>query len=137
MTNDPICITDADKDRLLEVIVEAENDKYHGSIYTRQLREEVQRAQVMDKESIPADVITMHSTATLLDQTTGERMKLTLVYPEEADMDAGKISVLAPIGVAMLGYRMGDVFEWETPGGKRTIMVEKVLYQPEAAGDTE
>jgi regulator of nucleoside diphosphate kinase len=57
------------------------------------------------------------------------------VFPEEADIPQGKISILAPLGTAMLGYRVGDTFEWDTPGGKRSIRVMKILYQPEASGD--
>jgi regulator of nucleoside diphosphate kinase len=133
--SEPIYVTRADKDRLLEVIFEAESGEYRNSEYTRRLRGELQRAHVVEPEQVPPDVITMNSRAALLDQETDEREEWTLVYPEDADVKAGKISVLAPVGAAMLGYRVGDVFEWETPGGKRVLKVEAILYQPEAAGD--
>lgn len=133
--SEPIYVTRADKDRLLEVIFEAESGEYRNSEYTRRLRGELQRAHVVEPEQVPPDVITMNSRAALLDQETDEREEWTLVYPEDADVGAGKISVLAPVGAAMLGYRVGDVFEWETPGGKRVLKVEAILYQPEAAGD--
>jgi len=80
-------------------------------------------------------VITMNSQALLLDVEENEEMLYTLVFPEDADPVEGKISVLAPIGTAMLGYREGDEFEWETPGGRRKIRVQKIVFQPEASGD--
>jgi regulator of nucleoside diphosphate kinase len=61
-------------------------------------------------------------------------MVLTIVFPAEADADRGSISVLAPIGTALLGYRAGDTVEWTTPGGPRTFVIEEVIYQPEASG---
>jgi regulator of nucleoside diphosphate kinase len=70
-----------------------------------------------------------------VDDEFDEEMTYTLVFPEDADVSQGKISVLAPIGTAMLGYRVGDTFEWDTPGGKRSIQVKRVIYQPEASGD--
>ena len=63
------------------------------------------------------------------------RMEVTLVFPADADIDAGKLSVLSPVGTALLGYAEGDTVEWEVPAGKRRIRIEKILYQPEAAGD--
>jgi regulator of nucleoside diphosphate kinase len=93
------------------------------------------KAHVVDSHEIPPDVITLNSTARLLDIDSGEAMDYTLVFPEDADVSKGKISVLAPIGTGMLGFRVGDVFEWDTPGGKRKMRVEKVIFQPEASGD--
>jgi regulator of nucleoside diphosphate kinase len=75
----------------------------------------------------------MNSRAELLDLHTGERMEFTLVYPVDADIEAGKISVLAPLGTAMLGYRVGDEFEWIVPYGLRHLKVLAVHFQPEAA----
>ena len=66
---------------------------------------------------------------------TQQEETYTLVFPENADIGQGRISVLAPIGTAMLGYEIGDVFEWEVPAGKRRLKVEQITYQPEAAGD--
>jgi regulator of nucleoside diphosphate kinase len=77
----------------------------------------------------------MNSTVRLIDLETGEPETYTLVYPENAEPAAGKISILAPVGTAMLGYAVGDVFEWEVPAGMRRLKVDAILYQPEAAGD--
>ena len=73
------------------------------------------QAELLAPDEIPADVITMNSRAELLDLDSNERMEFTLVLPSDADINAGKISVLAPLGTAMLGYRVGDEFEWPVP----------------------
>ena len=70
-----------------------------------------------------------------MDQDTHEEMVYTLVFPQAADVTQSKISVLAPIGTAMLGYRSGDTFMWQVPDGVRRLQVKQVLYQPEASGD--
>ena len=75
----------------------------------------------------------MNSRAELLDLETGERMEFTLVFPDEADLDEGKISVLAPVGTGMLGYRVGDSLERRTPYGLRRLKVVDVTFQPEAS----
>lgn len=98
------------------------------------LEAEMNRSTTITKQNVPRDVITMHSTARLVDLDTGEEFIYTLVFPNEADIEHDKISVLAPIGTAMLGYRTGAVFEWPVPDGIRRMQVKDVLYQPEAAG---
>jgi regulator of nucleoside diphosphate kinase len=96
---------------------------------------ELQRAVVVPASEIPPDVITMNSRARLLDLDQLTTLELTVVYPEDADFAEGRISVVAPIGAAMLGYRVGDEIEWVVPSGPRRLRVEAILYQPEAAGD--
>jgi regulator of nucleoside diphosphate kinase len=135
MTERTIQITELDQKHLIELIVNAQAGEYRGSVYLEQLRGELERAQIVVPQDIPGDVITMNSTVALTDLDTGEEETYTLVYPENADTSQGRISILAPIGTAMLGYRVGDVFEWEVPAGKRRLKVEKILYQPEASGD--
>ena len=135
MNERTIQITELDRKRLIDLIVNAQSGEYRQSVYLENLRGELERAEVVAHEKIAADVITMNSTVTLVDQDTGEEETYTLVYPENADSAQGKISILAPIGTAMLGYRAGDVFEWEVPAGKRRLKVAKILYQPEASGN--
>jgi len=84
---------------------------------------------------MPPDVITMNSKVRVRDMQTREESEYTLVFPHAADIKQGKISVLAPIGTALLGYKTGDVIRWEVPAGTRVLKVLSVLYQPEAAGD--
>lgn len=137
MSEKTIHITELDRQRLLDLIVDAQSGEYRGSVYLDKLRGELDRAQIVLPQDVPADVITMNSKVALLDLDTQEEEIYTLVYPENANTAEGKVSILAPIGTAMLGYRVGDVFEWEVPAGKRRLKVEKILYQPEAAGDYE
>ena len=87
--------------------------------------------------TIPDDVITMRSKVRLKDLVTGQANTYSLVFPTEADFDEGKISILAPIGTAILGYKSGDTIEWSVPSGLRRLKVDEILYQPEAAGDYE
>ncbi len=96
---------------------------------------EVQRAVVVPASEIPPDVITMNTRARLLDLDQRTTLDYTVVYPEDADFATGRISVVAPIGAAMLGYRVGDEIEWVVPSGPRRLRVEAILYQPESAGD--
>lgn len=135
MSERAIQITELDRKRLLDLIREAQSGEYRKSVYLEDLRGELERAQVVAPQEIPPDVITMNSKVVLVDQDTNEEETYTLVYPENANPAEGKVSILAPIGTAMLGYRVGDVFEWEVPAGKRRLKVEKILYQPEASGD--
>lgn len=124
-----IYITKADMTRLRNLI---EAQKGSRDDLTR-LRSELDHARVVEPEEIPGDVITMNSKARLRDLDDQEEMTFTLVFPEHASIDHDRISVVAPIGTAMLGQREGDEFEWEVPAGRVRLKVIKVLYQPEAA----
>jgi regulator of nucleoside diphosphate kinase len=135
MLEHTIYITEADSKKLHDLIWKAQSTDYRHSKYLKMLSHELSRANIVDPKSIPADVITMNSQAYLEDVDTGEESLYTLVFPENADVLEGKISILAPIGTGMLGYRVGDEFEWETPGGVRKMRVTRVVYQPEASGD--
>ncbi len=132
-----IVITELDRDRLTDLIMNVQSEGYHGSIYLEKLRAELDRAQIVLPQEIPMDAITMNSKVVLLDLDTREEETYTLVYPENANPSEGRVSILAPIGTAMLGYRVGDVFEWDVPAGKRQLEVERILFQPEAAGQFE
>lgn len=99
------------------------------------LEEELEWAQIVAPQEIPSDVVTMNSQVRVIDLDSNEEMVFTLVFPAEADYARGRLSVLAPIGTALLGYRAGDTVEWEVPAGVRRLKIEQVLYQPEAAGD--
>ena len=132
-----IFITSSDKEKLLKMIgLEKEFHVGHKE-YLQTLVYELERAVVLPSEEIPEDVITMHSQVVLKDLDDGEQMTYSLVYPDEADVNENKISVLAPIGTAVLGYRVGDVVSWEIPGGIVRLQVEKILFQPESSGNFE
>jgi regulator of nucleoside diphosphate kinase len=131
----PIYITSQDKQRLEDLLmeVEASDLRKHGDL--KALTEELHRAVIMEPKDVPGDVITMNSRAEIRDLESGETAAFTLVFPAEANIDEEKISILAPIGAGMLGYRVGDKFEWKVPEGIRRMKVTKIHYQPEAAGD--
>ena len=131
-----INITKADHERLTKLIeTDRERESVGNREYLDRLEEELDRAEVVQPQDIPADVITMRSTVRLKDLDTSEEMIYRLVFPTEANYEEGNISVLAPIGTAMLGYRRDDVIEWEVPSGVRRLRVEEVLYQPESRGE--
>jgi regulator of nucleoside diphosphate kinase len=131
-----IYITKPDHERLTKLIeIAREREGDANSKYLDSLEEELERAEVVQQKDIPADVITMRSMVRLKDLDTSEEVTYQLMFPTEANFDEGKISVLAPIGTAMIGYRHGDVIEWEVPSGVRRLRVEEVLYQPESKGE--
>jgi len=96
------------------------------SLGLRKLRDELDRATVVDPAAIPADVVTMDSAVEFEDLETGEIEEYTITFPELADVDAGRISILAPIGTALIGCLAGNVINWSTPGGVRRLKVRRV-----------
>ena len=124
-----IYITRADMTRLRSLVTAVKSTRDDLT----SVRAELDQAQVMAAEDIPHDVITMNSQARLRDQATRKVMTFTLVFPENASIEHNRISVLAPIGTAVLGQRQGDELEWEVPAGTVHLKVMKVLYQPEAS----
>ena len=130
-----IYITDSDKKRLKQLTRDARAFGNEHEVYLKKLEGELNRAKVVKSKEIPKDVITMNSKVRLKDLDTREEMIYRLVFPDAADPDQNKISILAPIGTALIGYRVEDVIEWKVPAGLRKLKVLEVLYQPEAAGD--
>jgi regulator of nucleoside diphosphate kinase len=132
-----IYVTEPDYHRL-SALIESTRERNGVDIqYLNKLEAELDRAEIVDPKAIPANVITMRSKVRLKDLVTGEANTYSLVFPTEADFSEGKISILAPVGTAILGYKSGDTIEWSVPSGLRRIKVDEVLYQPEAAGDYE
>ncbi len=130
-----IFVTQFDKDRLEELIEVAESFVHDKRRHLEGLLGELERAQIVPSQNVPSKVVTMNSRVILRDIDTFEEMIFTLVFPKDADIQSGLISVLAPVGTAILGYREGDVVEWPVPSGVKRISIEKILYQPEAQGD--
>jgi regulator of nucleoside diphosphate kinase len=96
------------------------------------LEEELDRAAIVDAAEVPADVITLDSWARLLDLDSQREILVSPVLPSKANADGGRLSVLAPLGMAVLGYRAGDTIEWRVPAGLRRLRVIEVMFQPEA-----
>lgn len=112
--------------RLLATRIGAARDHDH----LEELGAELERAFIAERDEVPRDVITMHTRVHVFDLKSHERRELVLVFPWESDPVAGRISVLAPLGTALLGYREGDEVEWTMPGGPRRLRIDKV-WQPE------
>lgn len=130
-----IYVTEFDQKRLSSLLNGARSLNNKDRDYMTRLEQELERAQIVLPRDIPNDVVTMNSQARIRDLDSDEEMVFTLVFPVEADYERGRLSVIAPIGTALLGYRAGDTVEWEVPGGVRRLKIEQVLYQPESAGD--
>ena len=130
MTERHIYITETDLERLEEII------QHHSSPASQDLENELGNAIVVPSTEIPPDVVTMNSRVVFEDVQSDARNTVTLVYPSRADASAGCISVLAPVGQALLGLRVGQTIDWAVPAGRvRQLRIVEVLYQPEASGD--
>jgi regulator of nucleoside diphosphate kinase len=120
-----IVVTQLDAARLRSMLMSysaASRDMEHLD----ELALELDRAIIVAAEEVPPGVVTMRSRVCIVEESTGERRLLTLVYPLEADIAANRVSVLAPLGTALLGYREGDLVEWRMPGGLRRVRIESV-----------
>lgn len=132
-TTTPIIVSSLDIERIEQLL---EQPKWSKVIGVEALRAELARATIVEPGAMPADVVTMNSTAHVEDESSGEAHELTLVYPRDADGAPGKVSVLAPVGSAMLGLRVGQSIEWQMPGGRQVrLRVTSIGYQPESSGD--
>lgn len=135
MRKKTIYITELDMKRLEELVQFASKSDKRKEEYLRELEEELDRAKVVPSEKIPKNVITMNSKVRIKDLDSEEEMIYSLVFPHSADINQNRISILAPIGTALIGYKVGDIIEWKVPGGVRKLKVEEILYQPEASGN--
>ncbi len=123
-----IHISDGDLAKLRRVLAEERGGR--NGKHLRELERELNRAEVLHSGEIPPDLVTMHSRVLLEDVDSGKEMEITLTFPSEAEIDKNMISVLAPIGTAIIGYRKGDLVEWDVPAGTRRFLVKDLLYQP-------
>ncbi|MCC2641558.1 MAG: Transcription elongation factor, greA/greB family [Nitrospira sp.] len=135
MSTRDIYITEFDLTRLRDVLSARINAKVRDRDHLESLQNELDRAHVVDTSAIPHDVVTMNSQVRIEDVDTGMENVYTLVFPTDASIPDKKISILAPIGTALLGSRAGGTVDWPVPAGMRTVRIKEVLYQPEAAGD--
>ena len=135
MQDRTIYITRFDLERLEDLLAAAGEFSYRDRGDLEELEAELQGGKIVDSKTVPPNVVTMNSRVRLVDVGENKSMIFTLTFPRDADIDTGKLSVLSPIGTAILGHSEGDLIEWRVPAGFRQIKIEKVLYQPEAAGD--
>lgn len=117
----PITLSKNDFDRLLALVGHLKT----GS--AELLEEEISRASVVSDDTLLRDVVAMNSTVQFVDEETGSESTVTLVYPHDANIDAGKISILAPVGIALIGLRVDQRIQWPMPNGKnRSLRVVSV-----------
>lgn len=134
MTRRTRIISDSDRERLETLIESARLGSLFREEHLAALEAELGRARAVPSGKVPPDVVTMNSVVRVRDLIADEAVEYELVYPADADIDRGRISVLAPVGTALLGHRAGAVIEWRVPAGLRRLRIEAVLYQPERAG---
>lgn len=132
-TKPKLVISSLDMERLEKLL-----DSLPGSAFPgrQELEAELTRAEVVDPRDIPPNVVTMNSTVRFKVQSSSQEFELTLVYPKDIDDSGRKISILAPVGSALLGLSQGDEIDWPKPGGGMLrVRIEEVTYQPERTGE--
>jgi regulator of nucleoside diphosphate kinase len=134
MNNRPeITISSLDAQRLFKLIESLPTKKMVG---ISELEEELARATIVDPTEIPTTIVTMNSTVKFTVESSRDEFLMTLVYPKDLDLSGDKISILAPVGSALLGLAQGDQIEWPKPGGGLIkITINEIFYQPERAGE--
>ena len=124
MNYTPIYITSDDNSRLRRLLAVSLYSKTNGAL--RNLRDELDRAVIIDPAAIPAGVVTMESRVRFEDLATSEIEEFTITFPDQANVDEKRLSILAPIGTALIGCREGDIVRWSTPGGIRELKIRRV-----------
>lgn len=132
-----IYVTEKDKTKLRKLLSTTTGFRVRDLKTVTDLLDELERAEVITDDSVNQTVVTMNSTVHIQDIETGKEFTYTIVYPEFANSDANRISILAPIGTALLGYKIGDTVEWEVPAGKRKLLVKNIIIQPEETKNTK
>ncbi len=128
-----IIISELDAQRLESLLASLPSKAFPGK---SALEAELERADIVDVKDVPSNVVTMNSTVEFRVSSSNEVFRLTLVYPKDVDQSGETISILAPVGSALLGLAQGDEIEWPRPGGgMMSVRIEQILYQPERAGD--
>jgi regulator of nucleoside diphosphate kinase len=130
-----IYITQHDLQRLKKLLNDLSKESNHQDFSVQELKDEMNRALVVSPKEVPENVITMNSRVLMRDVESGNDMTLWLVFPDKVDAVKNPVSILSPLGTAMIGYKVGDVFTWESPTGKKQIEVLDILYQPERVGN--
>lgn len=130
-----IYVSRVDLARLQQLIANARRTSDMDADYLDQLEAKLERAEEIAPRAVPVDIVTMNSRVELRDEESGALHAYALVFPEDADPAQDRISVLAPLGAALLGARLGERIAWQVPGGEKRMQVERIPYQPEAAGD--
>jgi regulator of nucleoside diphosphate kinase len=128
-----IVVTFADIDRLSGLVRALKHFLFRDQLRLESLEQTLETAEVTSSERVPRDVIRMNFSIRVLDLDTRKKELYTLVFPDHADISSSRISVLAPVGLALLGRKRGDVIETNLPGGARRLRVDRVWQSPDLA----
>lgn len=130
-----ILVSSLDAVRIQNRIEKARNGGLKAPINLIPLMNELKRAKKVEPSEIPRDVVTMNSIVLLKNKLTNKEIRVQIVYPEDANLSKQKISIFAPVGTALLGYKKGDTIKWDVPAGKAEFEILEVEYQPESEGN--
>lgn len=130
-----IIVNKLDYLRIQKRINEARQKKTIEASEAEKLLNELNTAVLLEPQEIPNDVVTMNSIVSISFSEIGRNQEFKIVYPDEANFKEKKVSIFSPIATALLGFRVGDLIEWMLPGGMTKIRIDRIIYQPEAAGD--
>lgn len=128
-----IIITQADYGRLRSIIASSRDLLPMDGEHLDALERELEDARITGSVEVPREVVTMNSRVRVLDLNSARELVYQIVFPGDSDIFRKQISVLAPIGMALLGHAAGEIVEWEVPSGTRRLLILEVEYQPEAA----
>jgi regulator of nucleoside diphosphate kinase len=137
VTKRALLLTETDHRHLSELLEDTRRGRFEDTVYINELERELSMAGVVPGEKIPADVVTLHSRVKLEIPNTPGATSVEVVLPMELNLAAGRISVLSPLGTALIGCRAGDEVEYAVRGAVRRARILSVQYQPEAAGKRE
>lgn len=132
-----LIINKNDYSRIHQCITTAKQNNSIKKEEAEKLASELKNAKLVEPKEIPGDVVTMNSVVKIHFQNSKEQMEFTLVYPKDANVKERKISIFSAVACALIGYRVGDEIEWQLPSGMTKIVIDEIIYQPEAAGDLD
>ena len=130
-----IIMNSLDYTRIMKSIDDAKSQKTINVTEAEKLINELNSAKIVDPQDVPHDIVTMNSIVKVSFLNTNKELQFQIVYPDEANFRENKISIFSPVATALIGYKVSDEIEWMVPSGMTKIRIDKIIYQPEAAGD--
>ncbi len=123
--------------RILICIQDGKSRKTINAAEAENLLNELHAAKIVEPYEVPGDIVTMNSIVRIKFLKTGKEIRFQIVYPDQANMKANKISIFSPVATALIGYKVSDEIDWMVPSGLTKIRIEEIIYQPEAEGNYE
>ena len=130
-----IIMNSLDYTRIMKSIDDAKSKKTIKADEAEKLINELNSAKIVDPQDVPVDIVTMNSIVKVSFLNTKKEVQFQIVYPDQANFRENKISIFSPVATALIGYKESDEIEWMVPSGMTKIRIDKIIYQPEAAGD--